>query len=176
MRPEQLALGPVLSRAPVGRPTGRRAGSRPARSAAAWPRRRAPGPRPGPRRRTASSPPNRACESTRPLLDQHQERGLERIVGIVRIAQDVAADPQHHRPVPGDQGLERRLGRALTRAGEPLDQVPIRRARSWTRHRTDAHVTLQRCGRSTGHAPVPPKSGSVPSCLPVVPGASEDYP
>lgn len=47
------------------------------------------------------------------LLDQHQKSGLESVFRILKTAQDVAADPQHHGPMPRDQGLEGRFGTAL---------------------------------------------------------------
>ncbi len=41
------------------------------------------------------------------------------------IGQHMAANPQHHRTMPLEQGGKRRLGRDST-AGEKLDQAPIR--------------------------------------------------
>ena len=52
------------------------------------------------------------------LLDQDQERRLERVLGVVGVAQHAPADVQHERPVPGDQGGER----GLVPAGEELAQ------------------------------------------------------
>ena len=40
---------------------------------------------------------------------QHQERRLERVLDVTLILEHAPADTQHHRPVPGDQRLERRL-------------------------------------------------------------------
>ena len=57
---------------------------------------------------------------------QDQERGLERILGVVRVAQDLAADAQDHRPVPLDQRREPGLGRLITTAHEPLQELTIR--------------------------------------------------
>lgn len=37
---------------------------------------------------------------------QHQERRLERIVHVVRVAQDLAADGQHHRTMSHDELAE----------------------------------------------------------------------
>ena len=41
------------------------------------------------------------------------------------IAQDLATDPLHHRPVPLDQ---RREGRFLPTAHEPVEQLPVAEA------------------------------------------------
>ena len=43
------------------------------------------------------------------LPDQHEERRLECIVGIVRVAQQAPADPQNHRSMPRDNRFERRF-------------------------------------------------------------------
>jgi hypothetical protein len=43
--------------------------------------------------------------------DQHQERRLKGILGGMTVAEHLAADGQHHRSVPGQDCLERRLGR-----------------------------------------------------------------
>ena len=43
------------------------------------------------------------------LLREDEEGGLEGVVRGVRVAQDAAADPQHHRPVPLQEDPERRL-------------------------------------------------------------------
>ncbi len=34
------------------------------------------------------------------LAGQDQERGLEGVLGVVSVMEDLAADAQHHRPVP----------------------------------------------------------------------------
>ena len=49
------------------------------------------------------APPDRAG-----LLDQDEEGRLEGVLGVVGVAEDAAADREHHRPVPRHQGLERR--------------------------------------------------------------------
>jgi hypothetical protein len=53
---------------------------------------------------------------------QDQERGLEGILGVVVVAQYLAAHPLHHRTVPLDQ---RREGCFLTMGHEPVEQLPI---------------------------------------------------
>ena len=48
--------------------------------------------------------------------DQNQERRLEGILCVVRVAKDAVADTQDHRPVPLDQHRERQLGGLITPA------------------------------------------------------------
>jgi hypothetical protein len=40
-------------------------------------------------------------------LRTNEEDGLEGIFRVVSVAQDAAADPEHHRPVSVHEGLER---------------------------------------------------------------------
>ena len=61
------------------------------------------------------------------LLEEHQKRGLECVFRIVETAQDVAANPQDHGPMPRDESLEGRFGRGARRTGHALDQVSIRK-------------------------------------------------
>ena len=46
------------------------------------------------------------------LAHEDQKRGLERVVRVVMMPQDLSADPQHHRPVAIDELTERRFGLA----------------------------------------------------------------
>ena len=62
----------------------------------------------------------------RSLACEDQERGLEGIFGILRVAQELAADAQDHRPVPLHQCRECGLGRRIARGEEPLEQLPVR--------------------------------------------------
>ena len=71
---------------------------------------------PGPQR-------DAAADRTR-FLDEDQERGLEGILGVVRILQDAPADAQDHRPVTRHQDLERR---GVIPGGEALEQLRSRR-------------------------------------------------
>ena len=59
---------------------------------------------------------------------QHQEHGLERVVRGVLVAEQMAADAQHHRPMPRHQGRECRLGPA--RRGAPRTARRVRRRSS----------------------------------------------
>ena len=56
---------------------------------------------------------------------QDQERGLRSILGIVFVAQDLAADPQDHRPVAIDQGREGGLGGLVPTLNEPVEQLAV---------------------------------------------------
>jgi hypothetical protein len=69
---------------------------------------------------------DRIAHPERPgFADQDKKRHLERVVGIVSVAREGAADPQHHRAVPLDERRERKL-RRLTRSGDRLLQkLPI---------------------------------------------------
>ena len=60
------------------------------------------------------------------LLDQHQERRLERILRIMRVGQHAPADPQHHRSVPLEQNRERQLRSLATAGRKPLQKLPVR--------------------------------------------------
>jgi hypothetical protein len=63
-----------------------------------------------------------AASDRRGLARQDQEGGLEGVLGIVGVAEDAAADAEHHRPVAADEGLERRF---VARHGEALEQVGV---------------------------------------------------
>ena len=75
-----------------------------------------------------------AVEPARDLLPAHdrgrlpgqdQEGRLEGVLGLVRIAQDAAADAQHHRPVPLHQLGECLLGRLVPTREESLEQLLV---------------------------------------------------
>src|SRR5262249_39079179 len=55
------------------------------------------------------------------LACQNQEDGLEGILGIVHVTQDLPADVQNHRPVPAHKRSKCRLCRGIAPAAEPLD-------------------------------------------------------
>ena len=105
---------------------GRRAGGAP-RFRARW---RAGGVQPCPARqpeRDGVQPVrDRPVAVERPgLVDENEERGLEGVLGGVRVAQHAAADAEHEPPVPADEYLERRLVAVLD---EPGEQLAVRRA------------------------------------------------
>jgi hypothetical protein len=60
------------------------------------------------------------------LFHQDQERGLERVLGVVRFTQDPPADAQDHRPVPRHQRLD---GPGIPLAEEPLKELRVRQSR-----------------------------------------------
>ena len=59
--------------------------------------------------------PSFACE--------HHEGGLERILGVLIVREDPAADSKHHRPMPAHQPSK---GVFIAGAGKPLQQEAIR--------------------------------------------------
>jgi hypothetical protein len=61
------------------------------------------------------------------LAGQDEEDGLEGVLGMLRVAQDLAADAQHHRTVPAHQRRERGLaGRVAPAGGVPLQELAVR--------------------------------------------------
>ena len=66
------------------------------------------------------------------LAHQDQESRLERVLHIVRVAEDAAADPQHHRPVTPHQRRERDLGRLVAPGRESLEELRIGQVRDDT--------------------------------------------
>jgi hypothetical protein len=64
--------------------------------------------------------PNRPC-----MLHQNHERGLERILGIVRIGENRPANPPDHRTVPPDEHRERRLGGLLAASHELAQELSV---------------------------------------------------
>jgi hypothetical protein len=54
---------------------------------------------------------------------QDEECGLERILGVVLVAEDLTANAQHHRPVSLDQRREAGLGRLIATRDEPLQEL-----------------------------------------------------
>ena len=80
---------------------------------------------------------------------QQHERDLERILGQVSVGKQMAADPQHHRPVTLDQGRERCLGH-LSTAAELLEQGTIRRRA----HGTDGEERLDLLPKGDRRNPV----------------------
>ena len=55
-------------------------------------------------------------------LHQHQERRLEGVLDVVRVAEDPPADAQHHRAVQCHQRVE---GRLVVPRREPLEQLAV---------------------------------------------------
>jgi hypothetical protein len=121
---------PHRNRPPLGRPppTGRHAGAD--RGAAGDPME--------PRTERVAHPERAG------LPHQDQKGGLEGVLGVVVVAEDRAADPPDHRPVPLDQGREGRLGRLAAAGGESLQQLTV--GESSRRPRVEEHAE----GRGSG--------------------------
>jgi hypothetical protein len=60
------------------------------------------------------------------LAPQHEECRLERVLGIVRVAEDLSADPEHHRSMALHQGREGRSSLSFVGAQAPLEELPVR--------------------------------------------------
>ena len=54
------------------------------------------------------------------LPDQDEEGGLEGVLRIVRVGEDPPADPEHHRPVAAEDGLE---GFLVPLREEPVEEL-----------------------------------------------------
>ena len=65
-------------------------------------------------------------QKRRSLADQDEERGLEGVLGIVRIVEDTTADRQHHGAVTAHQSRESGL---VALSQKTLQQLTIRRIR-----------------------------------------------
>ncbi len=59
------------------------------------------------------------------LSGQDEEDGLEGVLGVMVIAQELPADAQDHRPVSGDDRGEGGLVGRLASGGEPLEQFAV---------------------------------------------------
>ena len=59
------------------------------------------------------------------LASQNEEDGLESIFGMVSVTQELAADVQHHGPVPRHQGGESRFAGGVAPIVEPLEELAI---------------------------------------------------
>ena len=65
---------------------------------------------------------------------QDQERGLEGIVGVIRVVEHAPTDAQHHGAVPFDQRLEGRLDGINGPGRDSVQQLSVRKSPD------DAHV------------------------------------
>ena len=59
------------------------------------------------------------------LAGQDEEDGLKGILGMVPVAQDLAADAQNHWPVPRYQSGEGHFRAGIAPGGEPLDELAV---------------------------------------------------
>ena len=62
------------------------------------------------------------------LAGEHEEDGLEGVLGMVPVTQELSADVEDHRPVPRHQRDERRIPSRIAAGGEPLQQLPVGQA------------------------------------------------
>ena len=126
------------------------------------------GPRPGrDAMRDAVQPAReRVLHPERPrLAGQHEERGLEGVLGGVLVAEHAPADAEDHRPVPLHQGLEGQLGAVLVPGGEPRQQLGIRQPGECAQVPQPMNLPEQPARRP---AMSDPSRDS--SCLPIMPG------
>ena len=90
------------------------------------------------------------------LAGQQQERRLEGVLGVVRVAEHLAADRQDHPPVPADQGLRTPPDRR--RDLEPLEQLGVRLA-------PDRPVLVEAADIPRAASRAEPRSSSISSRL-----------
>jgi hypothetical protein len=81
------------------------------------------------------------------LLQQHQERGLERIVGVGRVAEYLTADSEHHWSVTFHHRRESRICLSVVFAEEPPEDLAVREVANHSGsipgiHRITLDVTL----------------------------------
>ena len=56
---------------------------------------------------------------------EHQECGLQGVLGFMVIPEDTPAGAQHHGAVPLDQRRKRQLGRLVAAGREPFQELPV---------------------------------------------------
>ena len=59
------------------------------------------------------------------LAGQDEEDGLEGVLGMVMVAQELSADAQNHRPVPRHQRSEGGFAGGIAAVVEPLDELAV---------------------------------------------------
>ncbi len=74
---------------------------------------------------------------------QDEEDGLEGVLGMVVIAQELAADAEHHRPVAGHDGGEGGLVDRLAGRCDPLEQFAVGEPRGRTAREERPELTNQ---------------------------------
>ena len=113
---------------------------------------------PGPQGDASSDPQEPAGQGVPPPdrprpRCQDQERGLEGILGVVGVAQDVAADIEDHRPMPCHQRLECRLGGLAAPSEESIQELGV--------GEVPGHPDMGECVEprsAVRHAPIVPPS------------------
>ena len=86
------------------------------------------------------------------LPRQDEEGGLEGVLGMMVIAQELPADAQHHRPVSGHDGGEGGLVGRLAARGEPLEQLAVGEPGDRAALEERAELPGQRCRCHVRHA------------------------
>ena len=81
------------------------------------------------------------------LFVQDEEDGLEGVLGLVPVAEELPADAQNHRPVAGDKRGESRLAGLIATGRDPLDQLPVGEPGRRTALEERPEITGQRCHR-----------------------------
>jgi hypothetical protein len=91
--------------------------------------------------------PERAC-----LPGEGEEGGLEGVLGVLPVAQEPAADAEHHGAVPPDEHLE---GGLVAAGGEPFEEVAVLEAAVRPPGDETAQVTEDVVRRAWGHGWLP---------------------
>jgi hypothetical protein len=79
---------------------------------------------------------------------QDEERRLERVFGVVRVAEQAATDAKDHRPVPLDERGEGQFPRLARPGREAIEQLAVRQATD----RADVEQRPEPCGGPTSSA------------------------
>ena len=87
------------------------------------------------------------------LADEHEERGLERVVDVVGVAEQGPADGEDHRAVPGDDRLE---GRAVAACDEAVEELALAQAGGGPGPEQPADLVARDRELTAGHGPRPP--------------------
>jgi hypothetical protein len=89
---------------------------------------------------------------------QDQEGGLESVLRILLVAKDCAANAEHERTVPLDEGGEGQLGRLASTRREPLQQLAIGRSSDRPEIKQRAELSRDAAVLPDPHWPNPPGS------------------
>ena len=115
------------------------------------------------------------------LPGQDEEGGLRGVLGLVLVAEDLAADAEDHRPMPLDQRREGGLGRRLARlVGEPAEELAVGQARG--RPVAEERRDVPECGRccvACHRVVAPARVGFrpvVPAAAPIIPDRRRIFP
>ncbi len=87
------------------------------------------------------------------LADEHEERGLERVVDVVGVAEHGPADRKDHGAVPGDDRLE---GRAVAAGDEAVEELALAQAGDGPGPEQAADLVARDRELTAGHGVRPP--------------------